>query len=189
MAMPSPSPPTVLSFIAPINPQTGQGFRNATLGMINEGLKEVTILISSSGGSVDEGIALYEFIKSIPIKITFINISSIDSIALLIFLAAEERYARPDATFLFHDYTWTFNSKIMPRQQIKESILLLERGQQRVINALAERTKIKNGKIGDLDIFENTFILDANTAMENGIIHKITEAKVPAGHRMLNIVY
>jgi ATP-dependent protease ClpP protease subunit len=189
MTTPTPPPPTVLSFIAPINPQTGQGFRNALLGAVNEGLKEIEILISSSGGSVDEGIALYELIKSVPIKTTFTNIGSIDSIALLVYLAADVRYARSNATFLFHDYTWTFNSNIVPRPQIKEILLLLEAAQKRVRTALEERTKISNGKIGELDVFENTFIMDANTALENGIIHKITDHKVPVGMRMFNITY
>ncbi len=58
---------------------------------INKGQKEFYFLISSPGGSVNDGIVLYNFIKALPAKIIMHNIGVIDSIATVIFLAANER--------------------------------------------------------------------------------------------------
>ena len=65
-------------------------------------------LFSSSGGSVDAGITLYNFLRALPIPVIMHNVGSIESIANVVFLAADERYATPHATFLLHGITWNF---------------------------------------------------------------------------------
>jgi len=59
-------------------------------------------LFSSNGGSVNAGIALYNFLRALPVEIIMHNTGSIDSIATVIFLAADKRYAALHSTFLFH---------------------------------------------------------------------------------------
>ena len=55
-------------------------------------------LFASQGGSVDAGIALYNYLKSLPVKIVMHNTGSIDSIANVICVGGQERYAAPHST-------------------------------------------------------------------------------------------
>lgn len=65
-------------------------------------------LFSSTGGQVEPGIALYNFLRALPVKIIMHNTGSIDSIANIIFLAADTRYASVHSSFLFHGINWNF---------------------------------------------------------------------------------
>src|SRR5947207_3216984 len=58
-------------------------------------------LFASPGGSVDAGVAIYNYLRSLPVKLIMHNNGAIDSIANVIFHAADERKATPHATFLF----------------------------------------------------------------------------------------
>jgi len=75
---------------------------------------ELYYFISSKGGDVDAGFTLYNFLISLQSKLTVTmhNIGTIDSIANIIFIAGGKRYAAPNAAFLFHGYTLSFNAPL-----------------------------------------------------------------------------
>ncbi|HSW87630.1 MAG TPA: ATP-dependent Clp protease proteolytic subunit [Candidatus Saccharimonadales bacterium] len=104
----------VITFNGPINAPASNSFRLALCQLINQGAEEITILFSSSGGSVDDGIALYTYIQSIPVKITMHAVGVVGSIAIPVFLAAPSRVASSNARFFFHDFTWTFATQLAP---------------------------------------------------------------------------
>ena len=60
-----------ITFNGPINAPASNNLRIALCQLINQGAEEITILFSSGGGSVDDGIALYTYLHSIPAKITY----------------------------------------------------------------------------------------------------------------------
>jgi Clp protease len=47
------------------------------------------------GGSIQSGIALYNFLRAIPATVTTHNVGNVDSIGNAVFLAADERLACP----------------------------------------------------------------------------------------------
>jgi len=69
-------------------------------------------LFSSSGGHVESGIALYNFLRALPVGIIMHNTGSIDSIANIVFLAADTRYSSVHSSFLFHGINWNFGANI-----------------------------------------------------------------------------
>ncbi len=64
---------------------------------------DVEIHINSPGGSVFEGISIYNSLKSYPGKVTTYNDSVAASISSIIFLAGEERQAAPGSFFMMHN--------------------------------------------------------------------------------------
>src|SRR5881396_644821 len=54
---------------------------------------QLYFLFSSNGGSINAGITFYNFLRALPTEIVMHNIGSIDSIATVIFLAGEKRFA------------------------------------------------------------------------------------------------
>ena len=72
--------------------------------------KEICYLFSSHGGNVNAGFVMYNFIIALKnrVKITMHNTSCVESMANVVFLAADNRHASPNASFLIHNLDWTF---------------------------------------------------------------------------------
>src|SRR5687767_340379 len=69
---------------------------------IQNGFEHLYIMFTTTGGGINEGIALYNTLRSMPATVTMHNMGNIDSVGNIIFLAGEHRYACPSSTFMFH---------------------------------------------------------------------------------------
>lgn len=146
---PSNSPPinkpVNLVFVGPIQNPAVKNLRNVCCNTITTGTREIQILFSSGGGAVDEGFALYTFLRALPVKLTMHAIGNVDSIALVVFLAGEHRFCSPNATFLFHDFAWGTNGAInQTRSQWADVHALLERMKTQSQDLLKLRTALTN---------------------------------------------
>ena len=63
---------------------------------------ELYFLFASTGGHVNSGIVLNNFLRSLPVKVTIHNMGVKDSIANIVFTAGATRFAAPHSRFLFH---------------------------------------------------------------------------------------
>ncbi|MGA7327661.1 MAG: ATP-dependent Clp protease proteolytic subunit [Rhodomicrobium sp.] len=70
-------------------------------------------MFSSEGGSTDQGLALYNFIRALPIPVHTHAAGHVGSIAVPVFLAGHKRTASPLSRFFFHAYDWTFEGRQM----------------------------------------------------------------------------
>ena len=94
---------TYISYFDVINEAKAKAFMAACADAVAQTRpSRLYFLFSSSGGSVDAGIALYNYLRALPVPIVMHNTGSIDSIANVVFLAADERYANPHSIFLLH---------------------------------------------------------------------------------------
>ena len=91
-----------IKFTAGVNPKT----INSLMAEIESGLKKrverFVILVSSSGGSVRDGLAAYSFLKGVPAEVVTHNFGSVDSVAVVIYCAGARRLCVPHARFLLH---------------------------------------------------------------------------------------
>lgn len=82
-------------------------------GMANQFIKNLRTLMSATddpilihmktcGGYWEEGLAMYQAIRSCPNYVTILNYASARSMSSLIFLAADRRVMMPYSTFMFH---------------------------------------------------------------------------------------
>lgn len=175
-----------IKFSSPINPQTSQVLMNFLSERVNTGEKEFYFLISSPGGSVNDGIVLYNFIRALPAKVIMHNIGAIDSIATVIFLSANERYCNPHSSFLFHGVGIDVGqSQRLDEKAIREQLIMIERDQRNIANIIAERTKLKEEEIKEM--FFRAKTKTPEEAKEMGIISDIKEAKIPAGIQIISL--
>ena len=65
-------------------------------------------MLSTPGGSVMNGLNLYNVLRGLPITLTTHNVGNVDSIGNAIFLAGQIRYACPHSTFMFHGVAFNF---------------------------------------------------------------------------------
>jgi ATP-dependent Clp protease, protease subunit len=190
-ALPAPpaKKPVVIYFCAPIIHPATTKFRTTLCNAVNLQVPSITVLMSSGGGMVEEGMSLYGFIRSLPVEITVHNIGQIDSIALAVYLAGSRRLANPDSTFLIHDFYFPQPLPVSNRHQAADISVGLTGGRQKMVNILRTTTKMTDEQFRSLKFLEEASIQTAVTAKENGITHEIQRAIVPAGAEVFNVEY
>lgn len=170
-----------LTFIGPIRQPATNSFRVALLTMVNEGAERVTVLFSSDGGSTDEGLVLYEFLRALPLELTFHAIGHVGSIAIPVFLAADERYAVPEARFFFHEYSWTHPAAATVSQTtMEEQTLLLNASIGWTKRTIKARTKLKDGDFKTRKLLEKPVLLSAAEAADVGLVQAVKAVEISA---------
>jgi ATP-dependent protease ClpP protease subunit len=140
--------------------------------------RTIYFLFSSTGGSVNAGITLYNFLRALPVEIVMHNSGSIDSIANVIFLAASKRYAAKHSSFLFHGINWNFaQGASLTFFQLSESLSTFKQEETKIAYIVAERTKMAEAEIREL--FRQGESKDLQFAIEKGIIHEVKDPVVP----------
>ncbi len=143
-------------------------------------------IFASSGGVVDAGVALYNFLKSIPVEIVMHNIGSIDSIANVIFVAGKKRFAVEHSTFLFHGVTITINgSQRLALPQINEIRDRIHKDHNKIAGIICDNTKISEKSLKNL--FTQGETKSVEFALEKGIIHKIKPLQIPKDSIVVSI--
>lgn len=102
---PTTAPPerVVINFILPIQQETMNALVNAVNAQAHNGVKKITIVISSRGGDTASAFAAYNVLTNVPVEITTFNTGVIDSAAMILFCSGKYRYSFPDpARFLIH---------------------------------------------------------------------------------------
>lgn len=149
-----------------------------------EGIKRenpdiIYILFSSRGGNVEAGVTLYNFLRALPVKLVMHNIGNVDSIAATVFLAADERYAAPHSSFLFHGVTWNLNANSWGKNQVAEIVSNIEATEAKLIGIITERTNLTEADIQTL--FNKGESQMPNYALAKGLIREIREPSIPPG--------
>lgn len=165
----------VITFNGPINAPASTNFRIVLCQLINQGAKEITILFSSGGGSVDDGIALYTYIQSLPAKVTMHAVGIVGSIAIPVFLAAQNRIASNNSRFFFHDFTWTFPTQLAPRTVIDEASIQLENALTWTKEVLRTNTQLTDKEINRKKLLKEPHIMVPLDALKYGVVQSQCE--------------
>lgn len=183
-------PGASVTFVGPINYPATKNLRNLCCQLAGNGVPEIYLQFSSTGGSLVEGFALFNFLRSLPAKLTTHNIGSIESIANVVFLAGEERYASAETHFLLHGFDWTFSEKqSLVHERIKEISMSLAADEKRFVAILKARSGMADADIQNLDFFRKSTVVEASDAKRYGLIHDVRDAKIPAGWQAWNVDY
>jgi ATP-dependent Clp protease protease subunit len=101
----SASPPTKeiwFAFAGAFDNSVSNRFFNNFAGIVKEQYAHAHLLIQSAGGVVGDGIAVYNFLRTLPLHLTTYNVGAVESIAVLPYLAGKHRRATKNSTFLIH---------------------------------------------------------------------------------------
>ncbi len=75
---------------------------DAVAAMTEDGIETAHVLVQSNGGYVSDGLCLYNFMASSPIKFVMYNGGAVASIAVILYLSGTERYCSETARFMVH---------------------------------------------------------------------------------------
>lgn len=157
---------------------------DAVADMTEDRIATAHILIQSNGGYVSDGICLYNYLSKLPIKIVTYNAGAVASIAVILFLAGEERYASETSRFMVHK-----SHASAPHGARPDALRIIVEGLQaddaRTEQILREHVQLseehwRTHAYSDLH-------LTASDARDVGMINDIKDFIPPRGQRVANI--
>ncbi len=182
----------LINFYTSVTEETANNLINSVTQQIHESnqrkgnpLDEIIIQISSSGGSSDHGLLVYNYLKQLNIQKTTIGMGNVDSAAVMIFSAGNKRLAMSSCRFLLHEsltqIQGIFNStKLREMAEINERIT---NNYCEVISSVTEKKlsavkkDIKNGKV-----------LSSEKAKKYHLVQEIQETPYLESLNNLNII-
>jgi ATP-dependent protease ClpP protease subunit len=169
-----------VSFSAEINTYTTESLIVVMAQQVANGVPAVTLLFSTSGGTVTNGMNLYNMLRAMPFELTTHNVGNVDSIGNAVFLAGDRRYACRHSTFTFHGVGFDGRpDERLEEKFLRERLNSVLADQKRIAEIIEERTNLAATKIRAL--FRQAQTKDAEFAVSTGIVHAIRDIEIPEG--------
>ena len=178
-----------VSFSAEISQNTTEVLLATCANLVAQKVPTVHLLLSTPGGMVMNGLNLYNILRAMPFKLITHNVGSVNSIGNVVFLAGEERYANPHATFMFHGVGFDMSGQTMrfEEQNLRERLDSIVADQARIGRIMCERTRLSQEETKGLFLESQT--KDPDFARSKGIIHDIRDFKLPNGAPFIQLVF
>ena len=181
-----PNPPDEVYFTlaGPIDDLLAQRLFNSFAIATQQKVKKVHLLVQSAGGHVGSGIAIYNFLKGIPLEVVTYNCGAVYSIAVIVFLAGHTRIASPHASFMIHKTTASLNFPI-GIDSIRTRAESIELDDKNTEDILREHIEMPDSK---WDIHRKADLtISATDALDFKIVHQLGSFQVPQGGQLYNL--
>lgn len=162
--------------------------KNIEFALRTFSFNEIYFCLSSGGGNVNAGLEIYSYFKSLSqIKIITHNFGVIDSIANVIFLAGEERYASTGTSFLIHGVSFHINGQFEANYStLNEFLSKIKQDENRIIDIFIKETELQKEDIQKL--FRECESKDCEYAKKTKIINDIKNADITTQNPIINII-
>lgn len=134
----------------------------------------LTIYISSPGGSVDIAVELFYFLKLLDCTVRTVNISYVNSAAIIIFAAGGERVSLPCSSFYVHSITKHLDGDFTTADLLRE-VKEMSANTDKVATILADVSK-KNKRYWKR-LMKKGCLLTSQRAKELGLVNDISECQ------------
>ena len=151
--------------------------------MIGNPTEEVVVNINSPGGSVFEGIEIYNYLKGLPNKVTVKINSLAASIATVIALGADELEISESAFFMIHN-PWTMAGG--ESEDLRKQADVLDKIKETILNIYKKNSNLSLERLTSL-MNEETW-LTGSEALEYGFATRLTEGMNVAAMATTDIV-
>lgn len=165
-----------ISFTGSVNEENVRIFITEIKNLVekNPDATSLTIYISSPGGNVDIAVELFHFLKLLDCTIRTVNISCVNSAAIIIFAAGTERISLPCSSFYVHSITKNLNGDFTADDLLREA-KEMNANTDKVATILAQ-TSNKNKSYWKR-LMRKGCLLTSQKAKELGLVHDISEYK------------
>ena len=164
-----------------INPQSLAALQKVAMGALHEKATEITVYLSCLGGSTDAGFTAYHFLRSLPVPLTMHCIGNVESMGIIIYLAADTRIASPHSKFKIHPMQWNFPASAVDHDRLNEFSQSIDFDADRYASIYEERIKDAKNPIDVRDVLATKArIFGATTAIDAGLTTAIADAEIPA---------
>ena len=149
----------------------------------NAGTRVVHLAFSSNGGYVADGVYLYNHIRALPLRLVIYNTGSVSSIAVSVFLAAEERYCSRHAMFMIHPTR--IGGSEMTARRLQSSLDAALADDNRTDDILRERSAIPEDVL--LARRHSEIHISPSQAIEFRLVQGVREFALPQGQQIVQI--
>ena len=155
--------------------------KNIEFALRTFSFNEIYFCLSSGGGNVNAGLEIYSYFKNLKnISVIMHGYSYIGSIANIIFLSCNKRYATSNCTFLLHGISQQLNGQFSTNQ-LDEILSNMRQDEDRLQKIYLDNTKLTDNEIKDL--FQSGKAKNTQYAKEKEIIIEekeyLTDIKEP----------
>lgn len=133
-------------------------------------MPHIQVLLSTYGGSVYDGLALYDAIKASKTKVDVIIGGKSMSMGTIIMLGSETRKAYRNTTFMVHEMSTGFLGKI---KDMEDDLDESKRLQKVLWDIITSETKITQKQLNELYEKKKDWFITAEEALELGLITEI----------------
>lgn len=163
-----------ISFTGKIDEDNVRIFINEIKNLVekNPESTSLTIYISSTGGNVDIAIELFNFLKLLDCRVKTINISCVNSAAVIIFAAGEERLSLPCSSFYVHSITKNLNGNFTADDLLREAKEMIA-DTDKIAEILAHTSNKSRAYWKRL--MRKGYLLTSQKAKELGLVNEISE--------------
>ena len=169
--------PVYLAFEMKVDWSTVLLLQGKVAGYLAKGVKEIHLLISSSGGDVSAAVAGYNVLRALPIKLSTYNLGDVDSAASILFMAGRSRSCSPSSRFLFHQVRASIHDADMTRADLQDRLASVESDTDRIKAIYMENARIDAAAAETLMSQQNW--VDPAGAMKLGVVQSIAPLSVP----------
>lgn len=144
-----------------------------SLDLLNRTRGPINLIFSTTGGSVTDGIIMYEAIRRSKNPVTVTVTGAVESIGAFIIQGAHRRRIEPTAYIMYHSGTFQTQETAVD-EVVREA--MFARDQYRMVDKIIhDRIKFK----GSLDSYQESvrrsIWLDARGALKNGYVDEVVE--------------
>ena len=134
----------------------------------------LVIMFSSSGGSTEQSLALFNFISQLPVPVRMHAVGHVGSASLPVFLAGRRRTSSPIARFFFHEYNWGFAGQ-QTLGQIAEAVELLRNDIELAREIIKTRTQSPPELLQTMDGRSPATIVSPEKAKSFGLVEDVSD--------------
>ncbi len=157
-----------------------KALRKQLTALVEAGVTDMTLVLSSAGGTVLPALLAYSFIRSLPASIDTHATGFVASAATVLFLAGQQRSADHNARFLFHPPQTALLGNVN-EQQMHDQLTLLSDVEASVAEIYHERTKLSDD---DIQRFQReTVTYTADQALRYAIVDTVGDLHLPGDQK------
>jgi len=178
----------VIHFHCPIDQGTTERFRDRCLQAIDEGASALLLNLSTIGGSTHLGFSIYSFLKSLPVPVSAVNAGNIESMGIVMYLAASERLAVPHSRFLIHPMTWHFSQSAVDHSRLREYLSSLNNDLERYARIFELETAHAERKLDIIHCLSaEERVIPAYDSLACGMAHRLEQVVFDPDARHLTV--
>jgi ATP-dependent Clp protease protease subunit len=185
-AQPQPQAPTTIyaTFSGTIDQMSLPRLFAAFNLAVNNKVENVHLLFQSTGGMIADGISLYNYLNALPINLFMYNTGSVQSVAVIAYLAGTVKYVSRHANFMIHK-SHLLAPENANAARYGDLVEYLSAEDARLETILKDETSIPADKWA-LHASQNVHFT-AQEAVDYDIADQIKEFVIPAGCQVYNL--
>src|SRR5438128_377646 len=132
LPFPQPGAEVYASFTGDVTPASAQNIIATLSQVASQGVSKVTLMLSTLGGSVMHGQAIYNTLRALPLQVVMHNVGCVNSIGNVVFLAGDERYACEHSSFMFHGVSLNVERAVLDAGALREMLSGLDQDEKSI---------------------------------------------------------